>query len=77
MPKPQPVVRRHLANSPFAASREAETAKYIPVAVGDRVSHERHGLGRAVKLDGDRAVIIDFAGDLRRVALNSPRLERL
>lgn len=77
MPKPQTAVRRHLPNSPFAQSRAAEQAAYLAVEVGDRVSHERHGLGRAVKLDGDRAVIVDFAGDLRRVALNSPRLERL
>jgi hypothetical protein len=68
---------RHLATSPFNKSRDAEAAKILPVAVGDRLSHDRHGLGRAVKLDGDHAVIVDFGGDLRRVALDSPRLERL
>ena len=77
MPSPRSTRSRYPANSPFAKAREADAAKYVPVAVGDRVSHDRHGLGRAVKLDGEYAVIVDFGGDLRRVALNSPRLERL
>ncbi|WP_199425106.1 hypothetical protein [Actinotalea solisilvae] len=68
---------RYLATSPFNAAREAAAAKIEPVAIGDRVSHDKHGLGRAVGLDGDRAVIVDFGGDLRRVELDSPRLVRL
>lgn len=77
MSTPRPTRTRNLPSSPFNKAREAEAAKYPPVAVGDRVSHDRHGLGRAVKLDGEHAIIVDFGGDLRRVALNSPRLERL
>ncbi|MFI2755068.1 hypothetical protein ACGIF2_16690 [Cellulomonas sp. P22] len=50
----------------------------MPLPVGTRVSHERHGLGRVVALDGDAAVIVDFGnGERRRVALNSPKIERL
>ncbi|MBX9244401.1 hypothetical protein ICW40_06220 [Actinotalea ferrariae] len=68
---------RYLATSPFNAAREKAAAAIVPVNVGDRVSHDRHGLGRAVGLDGDRAVIVDFGGDIRRVELDSPRLVRL
>lgn len=67
----------HLASSPFNKSRDEQAAKHPPVAVGDRVSHDRWGLGRAVKADGPHAVIVDFGGQLRRVAFDSPRLERL
>lgn len=70
--------RRYLATSPFNAAREAANRKAEPIPVGARVSHERHGLGRVVALDGDVAVIVDFGGgDVLRVALDSPRLERL
>ncbi len=69
---------RHLPNSPFNAAREAALAKIVPLPVGARVSHERHGLGRVIALDGDAAVIVDFGnGERRRVALNSPKIERL
>jgi hypothetical protein len=53
-------------------------AKAEPIPVGARVSHERHGMGRVVALDGDQAVIVDFGdGQRLRVALDSSRLERL
>lgn len=77
MPTARPGRTRYLATSPFNASREAAKAAIVPVNVGDRVSHDRHGLGRAVGLDGDDAVIVDFGGDIRRVELDSPRLVRL
>ncbi|MBO1753027.1 hypothetical protein J4G33_14535 [Actinotalea sp. BY-33] len=70
--------RRYLATSPFNAAREAAQAKIVPIPVGARVSHERHGMGRVVALDGTEAVIVDFGGGQHlRVALDSPRLEVL
>ena len=70
--------RRYLAHSPFNAAREAAAAKVVPIPVGARVSHERHGMGKVVALDGDAAVIVDFGdGSRMRVALDSPRLEVL
>ncbi|NTW42175.1 MAG: hypothetical protein HGA44_20240 [Cellulomonadaceae bacterium] len=76
---PRPAGRpRYPATSPFNASREAAIVAIEPIAVGERVSHDRHGMGRAVALDGDRAVIVDFGGgEILRVALDSPRLQRL
>ena len=70
--------RRYLATSPFNAAREAAQAKIVPIPVGARVSHERHGLGRVVALDGEDAVIVDFGGGQHmRVALDSSRIEVL
>lgn len=69
--------RRHLPNSPFNAAREAAAAPLEPIPVGERVSHERYGMGRVVAVE-DRAVIVDFGGgEVRRVALDSTKLDRL
>ena len=78
MSPPPPGKRRYLATSPFNAAREAAQAKIVPIPVGTRVSHERHGLGRVVALDGPDAVIVDFGqGERMRVALGSSKLEVL
>ncbi|WP_448061379.1 hypothetical protein [Cellulomonas hominis] len=72
--------RRHLPNSPFNAAREqaAAAAVIVPIPVGARVSHERHGLGRVVALSGETDVIVDFGeAQHRRVSLGSSKLERL
>lgn len=72
----RPGSRSHLPNSPFNAGRQVAAAEPIPV--GAQVSHDRHGLGRVLALDGPAAIIVDFGqGNRRRVALDSPRLERL
>ena len=69
---------RHLPNSPFNAAREAAAVPPQPIPVGERVSHQRYGLGRVVAVEDDRAVIVDFGGgEVRRVALDSAKLERL
>ncbi|MFH5823820.1 hypothetical protein [Georgenia sp. AZ-5] len=74
----RPAHRPHLANSPFNKARMAAQAVGEPIPVGSRVSHDRHGVGTVVALDGEASVIVDFGGgELRRVALNSSRLERL
>ncbi len=78
MSSPSTGNRRHLPTSPFNAAREAARAKIVPIPVGARVCHERHGMGRVVALDGDQAVIVDFGeGQRMRVTLDSPRLEVL
>ena len=60
--------RRHLANSPF---RPAPTPVIETFAVGDRVSHLRHGLGVVVASTPD-TVTLRFESGLVRV--NSPFL---
>jgi hypothetical protein len=70
--------RRHLPNSPFNAAREAAAIPPQPIPVGTRVAHERYGLGRVVAVEDQRAVIVDFGGgEVRRVALDSTKLETL
>ena len=49
-----PARRPHLQNSPFRAPEPVEQQAYQP---NDRVSHDRHGLGSVVRLDGDRVVV--------------------
>lgn len=58
--------RRHLANSPF---RPAPTPEVEQFAVGDRVSHLRHGLGVVVATSPD-SVTLRFESGVVRV--NSP-----
>ncbi|MBD0690698.1 hypothetical protein [Streptomyces sp. CBMA123] len=55
--------RRPLPTSPFKARAEAPRKHF---AVGDRVTHDRYGLGRVIGVEGDGegAVLVDF-GSLR------------
>ncbi len=59
--------RRHLASSPFKPPAAPEPPKVF--AVGDRVTHDREGLGRVVSVE-ENAVVIDF-GD-RRIRMTAP-----
>lgn len=56
--------RRHLATSPFAAP-------VVPVvqdfAVGDRVSHDRFGLGRVTGVEEGVALLVDFGSHKARI----------
>lgn len=68
--------RNHLAKSPFNEARKVVPADPIPV--GSMLSHDRHGVGKVVALDGETSIIVDFGQGVRmRVNLNSPRIERL
>ncbi|MFJ6380955.1 hypothetical protein ACIQI7_13285 [Kitasatospora sp. NPDC092039] len=59
-------VRRTLPTSPFKARIEAPR-KYF--AVGDRVTHDTYGLGRAIDVEGDSdiAVLVDFGSRRERI----------
>lgn len=69
----QPSSRPRPANSPFHAEKAPERPDF---AVDDRVTHDRHGLGRIVRLDGDR-VDVRFGSQTVSVAVTSPRLHPL
>ncbi|MFF7454136.1 hypothetical protein [Kitasatospora sp. NPDC008115] len=58
--------RRPLPHSPFKVPPEAPRKHF---AVGDRVTHDRYGLGRVIGVedDGDTAVLVDFGSQQARV----------
>lgn len=59
-------VRRTLPTSPFKARVEAPLKRF---AVGDRVTHDTYGLGRAIAVEGggDIAVLVDFGSRQERI----------
>lgn len=52
--------RRHLSTSPFAA-KVSESIRSFDV--GERVSHDKEGLGCVRSVAPDGSVIVDFGGD--------------
>lgn len=58
--------RRHLSSSPFVAEPDPVIEEF---AVGDRVTHDKYGLGRIVARD-EVAVTADFGS--HRVRIPSP-----
>jgi hypothetical protein len=72
MPR-QPSSRRRPATSPFYTDQVPERPEF---SVDDRVTHDRHGLGRVVRLDGDR-IDVRFGSQTVSVAITSSRLHPL
>jgi hypothetical protein len=73
---PPPVQRRRLPASPFNAARDAIPPDEV-FTVGDRVCHDRHGLGRIVSVCGTVAVDADFGTGTRRVSTPTPKMHKL
>ena len=69
----QQTPRRRPTNSPFRNEAAPATPQW---AVDDRVTHDRHGLGRVVRIDGDR-VNVKFGSQTVSLAASSPRLHPL
>ena len=67
--------RRHLSASPFNVQPDAEPVESF--AVGDRVSHDTHGLGRVIAIEGDTAVVVEFGAGQMRVAAPYRKLFKL
>ncbi len=67
------VPRARPKNSPFRDQPQVAPTEY---AVDDRVTHDRHGLGRVVRLDGDR-VDVRFGRQTVSLSTSSPRLHPL
>ncbi|MEE1783204.1 hypothetical protein PUR71_09780 [Streptomyces sp. SP17BM10] len=61
-----PAARRPLPSSPFKPPVEPPSKHF---AVGDRVTHDRYGLGRVIGVegDGDTAVLVDFGSRQERI----------
>jgi hypothetical protein len=60
--------RRYLPSSPFKPPPEAPPAEQFEL--DDLVTHEKYGLGRVILVEGDTAVVVDFAP--RKVRIMAP-----
>jgi hypothetical protein len=66
--------RRHLATSPFKPPVPEPLKEF---AAGDRVSHDREGLGRVFSIEDSGAVLVDFGTARLRIPPPYPKLHRL
>ena len=60
--------RRYLPSSPFKPPPEAPPVERYEL--DDLVTHDRYGLGRVILVEGDDAVVVDFAP--RKVRITTP-----
>jgi hypothetical protein len=60
--------RRYLPSSPFKPPPAPPPVEQFEV--DDLVTHEKYGLGRVIVVEGDAAVVVDFAP--RKVRIMSP-----
>ena len=60
--------RRYLPSSPFKAPPAAPPAERYELH--DLVTHDKYGLGRVILVEGDTAVVVDFAP--RKVRIMTP-----
>ena len=67
--------RRQLPSSPFKPRPADPPAEQYEV--GDLVTHDKYGLGRVILVEGDAAVVVDFAPRKVRIATPFARLTRL
>ena len=65
------MTRRYLPNSPFKAPVVPDLEEY---EVGDRVMHDKFGIGRVVALEGRLAVRVDFSPQVERITLPCPKM---
>ena len=69
------LVRHYLPGSPFnALSAQDPPESYEP---RDLVSHDKHGLGRVLDVEGAAAVLVDFGTHRRRITLPCAKLVKL
>jgi len=57
--------RRYLPTSPFKPPPEAPPVELY--ALDDLVTHDKYGLGRVILVEGDTAVVVDFAPQKVRI----------
>ena len=60
--------RRYLPSSPFKPPPAPPPVELY--ALHDLVTHDKYGLGRVILVEGDTAVVVDFAP--RRVRIMAP-----
>jgi hypothetical protein len=67
--------RRHLATSPFKAPDPEPPAECF--AVGDKVTHDKYGLGTVTGVEEGTALVIDFGSHVQRIPTPSAKLSKL
>jgi hypothetical protein len=67
--------RRYLPSSPFKPPPEAPPVERYEL--DDLVTHEKYGLGRVVLVEGDTAVVVDFAPRKVRILTPFARMVKL
>lgn len=67
--------RRHLPSSPFKPPPEDPPVERFEL--DDLVTHDKYGLGRVILVEGDTAVVVDFAPVKVRVMAPFAKMIRL
>jgi hypothetical protein len=67
--------RRYLPSSPFKPPPQAPPVEQY--ALHDLVTHDKYGLGRVIHVEGDTAVVVDFAPRKVRVMAPFTRMIKL
>jgi hypothetical protein len=67
--------RRHLATSPFKPPDPEPPAERF--TVGDRVTHDKYGLGTVTGVEQGTALLIDFGSHIQRILTPSAKLSKL
>ena len=67
--------RRYLPSSPFKPPPEAPPVERY--ALHDLVTHDTYGLGRVIVVEGDSAVVVDFAPKKVRIMAPFARMIKL
>jgi hypothetical protein len=67
--------RRYLPSSPFKPPPEAPPVERYEL--DDLVTHEKYGLGRVILVEGETAVVVDFAPRKVRILTPFARMVKL
>jgi hypothetical protein len=67
--------RRYLPSSPFKPPPEPPPVEQY--AVHDLVTHDKYGLGRVMLVEGDTAVVVDFAPRMVRIMAPFTKMTKL
>lgn len=74
----RPVKRRIIPGSPFNVPDLAHAEQPERYSLQDRVTHDKHGLGTVIGINGDTEVTVDFGSNIaRRFALPNAKLTKL
>ncbi len=69
------VRRQVFPSSPFNVAVAPPPVERL--AVDDRLTHDRHGVGRVVGFDGDDMVLVDFGAKVLRVTYPNAKVTKL